>query len=143
MAKQLWGREFAAWLAAIVVFGVAPAFAQKSAGLEGTRWAILEVYGETLTQDDAPHIAFEERNRLSGRTACNWFHGTYSTEADAIVILTRLTTLRGCVIGGRRVRDATLEALDSSQGYQIVESVLILSDSGGKPIARLERRGDE
>ena len=143
MARQLWGRGVAAWLVAIVVFGAGPALAQKGAALEGTRWAILEVYGEPLPQDDSPHIAFEARSRLSGRTACNWFHGTYSEEADAIVILTRLTTLRGCVIDGRRVRDATLEALDSSQGYLVTESVLILSDAGGEPVARLARQGDE
>lgn len=143
MAMQLWGRGVAAWLVAIVVFGAGPAWAQKGAALEGTRWAIVEVYGEPLPQEDTPHIVFEERNRVSGRTACNWFHGTYSMERDAIVILTRLTTLRGCVIGGRRQRDATLEALDSTQAYDVSESVLILSDAGGEPVARLARRGDE
>lgn len=143
MARQMRGRGFSAWLVAIVVFGTGPAWAQTGTALAGTRWAILEVYGEPLPQDAAPHIAFEERSRLSGRTACNWFHGTYSAETDAIVILTRLTTLRGCVIGGRRVRDATLEALDSSHGYQVTESLLILSDAGGEPVVRLERQGDE
>ena len=80
----------------------------------GSRWAIVEVYGELLAQDETPHISFEDQGRISGHTACNWFHGSYSLDADRILLITRLTTLRGCEVGNRRQRDPTLEALDST-----------------------------
>ena len=130
------------WIAALVV-GAVPAGAQSNSDLQGSRCGIVEVFGEALPQEEEPHLAFETDGRLSGRTACNWFHGTYSADADAIVILTRLTTLRGCVIANKRLADATLEALDSSAKFAVAGSVLTLSDEGGEPVARLERRSDE
>jgi heat shock protein HslJ len=130
------------WIAALIV-GAMPMGAQSSSDLQGSRWGIVEVFGETLPQEESPYVAFETDGRLSGRTACNWFHGTYSVDADAIVILTRLTTLRGCVIDNKRRSDATLEALDSSARFAVAGSVLTLSDGGGEPVARLERRSDE
>jgi heat shock protein HslJ len=130
------------WVAALIV-GAVPTRAQSNSDLQGSRWGIVEVFGEALPQEEEPYLAFETDGRLSGRTACNWFHGTYSADADAIVILTRLTTLRGCVIANKRRADATLEALDSSASFAIAGSVLTLSDGGGEPVAKLERRSDE
>ncbi len=129
-------------IAALAVSAV-PARAQSNSDLQGSRWGIVEVFGEALPQEEEPYIAFETDGRLSGRTACNWFHGTYSVEADTVVILTRLTTLRGCIIANKRRSDATLEALDSSASFAIAGPVLTLSDGGGEPVAKLERRGDE
>ena len=140
------GRRVGAIVGSLIgalVFGAMPVQAQFGVGLEGSRWAIVEVFGEPLPQDESPYIAFEAEGRLAGRTACNWFHGSYSVEADAIVILTRLTTLRGCVIANKRRADATFEALDSSARFDIAGSVLTLSDDGGAPVAKLERRSDE
>jgi len=140
--ERFQGRAIGAWLAVVAALCVGPASADIN-DLAGSHWAIVEVYGEVLPGDDIPFIAFEERNRLSGRTACNWFHGSYSLEADEIVLLTRLTTLRGCEVEGKRRRDPTLEALDSSHGYQIAGAVLTLTDSDGVAVARLEKQGDD
>jgi heat shock protein HslJ len=128
---------------AALVIGVMPTRAQSNSDLQGSRWGIVEVFGEALPQEEEPHVAFEMDGRLSGSTACNWFHGTYSVDAGTIVILTRLTTLRGCVIANKRRADAALEALDSSASFAIAGSVLTLSDEGGEPVAKLERRSDE
>jgi heat shock protein HslJ len=124
-------------------FGFTPALAQIDRGLEGSRWTIVEVFGEAVPQDFSPYIVFDGSGRLSGRTACNWFHGTYSADSDAIVILTNLTTLRGCEVDNRRRPDPTLEALDSSAQFAIAGSVLTLADGGGEAVAKLERRSGE
>jgi heat shock protein HslJ len=136
------------WIGAfIAIFGVAlantPAAAQIDRDLAGSRWALVEVYGEALPQDASPHLAFQERGQLSGRTACNWFHGSYSTEGSGIVILTNLTTLRGCEVDNKLRPDPTLEALDSSMQFAIAGSVLTLSNNAGEAIAKLERRSAE
>jgi heat shock protein HslJ len=125
-------------IVAAVLFSGASAVAQL--GLEGSRWSIVEVYGEPLPQDEMPFIAFEGDGEFTGRTACNWFHGTYAAESDSIVLLTRLTTLRGCVIDNKRRSDAALEALDSAASYSVMGSALTFSDEAGEPVARLERR---
>jgi heat shock protein HslJ len=140
MARR--GATFGLCIAALTV-GAMPTSAQSNSDLQGSRWGIVEVFGEALPQEEEPHVAFETDGRLSGRTACNWFYGTYSVDADAIVILTRLTTLRGCVIANKRRADAVLEALDSSASFVIAGPVLTLSDQGGEPVAKLERRSDE
>jgi len=129
-------------LVACLAFFVVPAstLAQTTPSIEGSRWAIVEVFGEPLSQEFLPHIVFEGRGRLSGRTACNWFHGSYAIDGDGIVILTSLTTLRGCEVDGRRLADPTFEALDSSARFAITGSSLTLSTEGGEPVARLERR---
>jgi heat shock protein HslJ len=135
------------WLAgSIVALGLvaaASATAQPGAALQGSRWSILEVYGETLPQDEKPYIAFDGEGGFMGRTACNWFHGSYSAEGGSLVLLTRLTTLRGCVIGNKRRSDATLEALDSTASYTVAGSVLTLADDTGEPVARLEKQAED
>jgi heat shock protein HslJ len=112
-------------------------------GLEGSRWSIVEVYGEALPQEESPFIAFERSGKFTGRTACNWFHGTYSAGSDTIVLLTRLTTLRGCVIDNKRRSDATLEALDSAASYSVTGSTLTLADEADEPVARLEKQAGD
>jgi heat shock protein HslJ len=112
-------------------------------GLEGSRWSIVEVYGEALPQEESPFIAFEGSGKFTGRTACNWFHGTYSAGSDTIVLLTRLTTLRGCVIDNKRRSDATLEALDSAASYSVTGSTLTLADEADEPVARLEKQAGD
>jgi heat shock protein HslJ len=126
---------------AAMFFGGAAATAQP--GLEGSRWSILEIYGEPLPQDESPFIAFEGEGQFTGRTACNWFHGTYSAGSDTIVLLTRLTTLRGCVIDNKRRSDATLEALDSAASYSVTGSTLTLADEADEPVARLEKQAGD
>jgi heat shock protein HslJ len=130
-------------IGAMLLAGSAPATAQLGAVFEGSRWSIVEVYGEPLPQDDSPFIAFEDDGKFIGRTACNWFHGSYSAGTGSIVLLTRLTTLRGCIIGNKRRPDATLEALDSTASYSVMGSVLTLSDDSGEPVARLEKQADD
>jgi heat shock protein HslJ len=112
-------------------------------GLEGSRWSIVEVYGEALPQEESPFISYEGSGKFTGRTACNWFHGTYSAGSDTIVLLTRLTTLRGCVIDNKRRSDATLEALDSAASYSVTGSTLTLADEADEPVARLEKQAGD
>jgi heat shock protein HslJ len=125
-------------VAAMLLAAAAPAWAQLA--LEGSRWSIVEVYGEPLAQEESPFIAFDSDGKFTGRTACNWFHGTYSAADESVVLLTRLTTLRGCVIGNKRRSDATLEALDSASSYSVSGSVLTFTDDSGEPVARLEKQ---
>jgi heat shock protein HslJ len=125
-------------IAAMLLAGAASASAELA--LEGSRWSIVEVYGEPLPQDESPFIAFDGDGEFTGRTACNWFHGTYSAADESVVLLTRLTTLRGCVIGNKRRSDATLEALDSASSYSVSDSVLTFTDDSGEPVARLEKQ---
>ena len=132
-----------ALLVAIILSGPAPASAQLATALTGSNWSIVEVYGEPLPQDEMPFIAFDTAGGFDGCTACNFFYGSYSAGDETIVLLTRLTTLRGCVIENKRRSGATLEALDSSASFAVLGSVLTLADDTGEPVVRLEKQAGE
>ncbi len=114
------------------------------AGLAGTAWNAIELYGTAVPKDAAPsdrqpHLVFGTGGRLSGADGCNRLTGPYTVKANGITF--------GAIAGTQMACPKTDEiaqrfhaALKDTSHWGLVKDRLEFYGATGKPLGVFDRR---
>ena len=110
--------------------------------LENTRWALLEIRGETITvtvKDRAPYLELNPSKRSAyGFGGCNRFFGTYEATERTLKFEAMGATRMACP-DGMDQEQTLFRAMDATTRYEIHGSKLVLF-AGDTAVARFEAR---
>ena len=83
-------------------------------------------------------LQFEDENRISGSTGCNWFNGTINTSNGAFITSQVASTRRACAPAISEQEQRYLSALNDAVRYNIVDNTwLVVYDASDKPRLKL------
>lgn len=103
--------------------------ATKPVALEGTRWALLELSGKTITvneNDKAPYLELNSKKASAyGFGGCNRFFGSYETSKSSLTFDAMGATRMACPEGMAQEQEL-FTALGSTTRYEIHGSKLLL-----------------
>jgi len=116
------------------------------AGLEGTAWTAIELYGMAVPasatpSDRDPHLVFGTDGRVSGADGCNRLTGPYTEKGDGISFGQLAGTQMACPKTeeiARRLR----AALQGTGHWSLRDGRLEFFGATGKPLAVFERRSN-
>ena len=121
-----------------------PPAAAGFAGLEGTSWTAVELYGTPVKANSSagerdPHLVFGPEGRLSGADGCNRLTGPYTVKANGITFGQIAGTQMFCEEAGD-VPNRFRAALKGTSHWSIVNGRLEVYGATGKPLAVFVRR---
>jgi len=112
----------------------------QAVALEDTRWAFLELNGETITvevNDKAPYLELNSKKASAyGFAGCNRFFGSYETAGSSLKLGALGATRMACPEGMEQEQEL-LTAIGSTTRYEIHGSKLLLF-ADKRLVARLE-----
>jgi heat shock protein HslJ len=105
-------------------------------GINNGRGAVSSVVGGTLVTAE-----FGDDGRVTGRTGCNDYQATYTTDDDTIAIGPVFTTRRACPSEAAATQEqAFLNALAAASTYEVSSDRATLRDPNGAAQLSLARR---
>jgi heat shock protein HslJ len=123
-------------LAALCTAGALVAAACAStapqAELDGTRWSVATLGGQTIS-GPAPTIEFEN-NRVVGTGGCNRYFGEYAAENGTLSVREVGSTEMACAPDIMSREAAFFAALAATRSYSRLGDTLLLSDGAGGTI---------
>ena len=106
----------------------------------GGAWQVAKIAGESALVEPRPTVVFDEDGQISGNAGCNDFFGPVTIGGDSIEVSELLgITMKVC---GERIdgqESRFLQALSAARRLQLDRRHLILFDTQGEPVLRLER----
>jgi heat shock protein HslJ len=105
--------------------------------LDGSAWILAELPGETLLDDVAVTLSFED-GRIAGSDGCNRFKGAYTLEDDVLSFGEIATTMMACPEPVTQQARAFADALKAAHGVRLEDEGLLLVDSGNETVARFD-----
>ncbi len=127
-------------LVAVPILALSPPMlvaAMSSETLDGSAWILAELPGETLLDDVAVTLAFED-GRIAGSDGCNRYRGAYTFEDEMLSLGEIATTMMACPDPVSRQARAFTDALKSAHGVRFEEGALLLVDSDNETVARFD-----
>ncbi|MCK8515650.1 META domain-containing protein [Methylonatrum kenyense] len=99
------------------------------------RWRITAVDGRTVDGDARADIRFDDEGRVSGRAACNSFHGPFEITGESLRIGSLATTMMACEPELMRLESRILRELEQVTRFGIDDGGrLRLYSAGGRLI---------
>lgn len=111
--------------------------ARTAADLAGA-WAVTEIGGAPVAAGVTTSLEFDA-GRASGDGGCNRFGGGYEAEGAKIAFAQMAATLRACPDPAMAQEGAFFAALAETRGFRFEGEGLVLVDSAGTALVRLER----
>lgn len=101
--------------------------------LSGGEWILAEVAGAPVLDDSGARIVFDEAGRVSGRTGCNGFAGSFFLTGEGLNLGQMGATMMACPGPLMEQERRILDALEKVARFEIDESgALRLIGAGGE-----------
>jgi heat shock protein HslJ len=102
----------------------------------GYTWIAEEVGGWPIAGDVAPKLVVNPDGKVSGHAGCNGFFGSVIIDGEAMSFGNLGATRMACPEPAMSQEDKLLRALDSTRGYRLLGSSLVLLDGEGDALVR-------
>ena len=117
--------------------------ARESAPLENTYWKVMSIGDDTVTVAEGrrePHFVLRPSSQqVGGYAGCNTLLGKYELKGDELSFPGVASTMMACP-EGMDTEKKFLDTLRAASRWRIAGERLELLDSGGRVLARFERR---
>jgi heat shock protein HslJ len=136
MTRRIEGRMLAAVLVAASLV-MAACGGDDAPSLDGTSWTLAPSSLDVEVPPEAEVTIAFTADTAAGRSGCNNFTGSYTTDGDGGIDIGPLAGTRmACVPGIDAVEAAVLDRLDRAAGYTIDDDELVLEDDAGDELLR-------
>ena len=112
--------------------------------ISGVPWAVTEIAGEAIAEDDPPMLTLDGEGRFGFYGGCNRFSGQAEIGEDGTFSMPEnfAGTLMACPPEREQLERAVLEAFRTVTAYHREGSGLALQDEAGTTVMRFEERPD-
>jgi heat shock protein HslJ len=110
--------------------------------LANTSWQLASMYvGQVPLPGTSVTLSFGADGTLSGNGGCNDYSGNYSVDGNILSIGRVTTTRQSCGEDVDAQEGTYLTALQTAATYELIGSQLVIYDSTGQEVLRLNRTG--
>ncbi len=119
---------------------------ENQAELPGSTWRLIS-YGPLHNQtaavpDIETSLRFDKDGKMGGNLGCNSFSGDFKVNADQIIIGQVAATMMYCQEPVMQQENATLQAISSTNSFQLNADRLIFTSANGETAIIFERVGN-
>jgi heat shock protein HslJ len=115
--------------------------AATTQNLMGVQWTAVAIDGATPVLEPRPTLRWTTPQQIVGSGGCNQFRGRAVAGADGLLIGPLGGVGTACVSAPGGQEDLFFKALENTRKAQLEDGRLVLLDTAGKVLARLESAG--
>lgn len=106
------------------------------AGFTGIDWQLIELLGDTISEDTTTFVHFSAEGKVYGYAGCNQFSGSWVLEQQRLRLGDMISTMRACPEPQMQLEQVFLAQLAMADNYTLAEQTLSLNKARMAPLAR-------
>lgn len=120
-------------LSLVILASIAPAYAQETDTLTGTKWQLVSMAGDSVGEMVIT-LEFNNDERAGGQGGCNTYSATYTLDGTKITFNPIISTLMACEPELMEWELVYFAALEAAVSYEISDRELVITYGDGEEL---------